>query len=53
MRASENIVKMLIHRRSLSSKSERVFTPEWNKAIMEEVDKLLVAGFIQEVYYPE
>lgn len=29
----------------------RVFSPEWNKAIMEEVEKLLTAGFIQEVHY--
>ena len=31
----------------------RVFTPERNKAVMEEVEKLLAAGFIREVYYPE
>nr|XP_023900738.1 uncharacterized protein LOC112012591 [Quercus suber] len=31
----------------------RVFAPERNKAVMEEVKKLLVAGFIREVYYPE
>ena len=31
----------------------RVFTPERNAAIMEEVDKLLKAGFIREVYYSE
>ena len=30
----------------------RVFTPERNRAIMDEVDKMLVVGFIQEVYYP-
>ena len=29
-----------------------VFTPERNRAIMDEVDKMLVVGFIQEVYYP-
>ena len=29
-----------------------VFAPECNRAIMDEVDKLLTAGFIQEVYYP-
>ena len=32
---------------------KRVFAPEWNKAIMEEVEKLLTAGFIREVYYPK
>uniref|UniRef100_A0A2N9EHL8 RNase H type-1 domain-containing protein n=1 Tax=Fagus sylvatica TaxID=28930 RepID=A0A2N9EHL8_FAGSY len=31
----------------------RVFAPERNAAVMEEVDKLLTAGFIREVYYPE
>jgi hypothetical protein len=31
----------------------RVFAPERNAAVMEEVDKLLQAGFIREVYYPE
>ena len=31
----------------------RVFTPEWNKVVMEEVEKLLAVGFIREVYYPE
>lgn len=31
----------------------RVFSPEWNRAIMDEVDKLLVTNFVQEVYYLE
>ena len=31
----------------------RVFTPEQNKAVMDEVNKLLAANFIREVYYPE
>ena len=31
----------------------QVFTPEQNKAVMEEVEKLLTAGFIQVVYYLE
>ena len=30
-----------------------VFAPEQNKTIMDEVDKLLVAYFIREVYYLE
>jgi len=30
----------------------RVFAPERNRAIIDEVDKLLVANFIREVYYP-
>uniref|UniRef100_A0A2N9GJD4 Reverse transcriptase n=1 Tax=Fagus sylvatica TaxID=28930 RepID=A0A2N9GJD4_FAGSY len=36
----------------LTSK-RRVFAPERNAAVVEEVDKLLKAGFIREVYYPE
>ena len=31
----------------------QVFALEWNKVVMEEVEKLLTARFIQEVYYPE
>ena len=31
----------------------RVFAPKCNKAIMEEVDKLLSSKLIREVYYPE
>jgi len=30
-----------------------VFAPEWNQAITNEVNKLLSAGFIREVYYPD
>ena len=31
----------------------RVFAPEWDQAVMDEVTKLLAAGFIREVHYPE
>ena len=31
----------------------RVFAPKRNKAIVNEVEKLLTAGFIREVYYPK
>uniref|UniRef100_A0A2N9GFI7 Uncharacterized protein n=1 Tax=Fagus sylvatica TaxID=28930 RepID=A0A2N9GFI7_FAGSY len=31
----------------------RVFAPERNNAIMEEVDKLLTTNFIREVFYPD
>ena len=31
----------------------RTFAPERNQAIIDEVNKLLTAGFIREVYYPE
>ena len=30
-----------------------VFAPERNKAVIEEVEKLLTVGFIREVYYPK
>uniref|UniRef100_A0A2N9IA87 Integrase catalytic domain-containing protein n=1 Tax=Fagus sylvatica TaxID=28930 RepID=A0A2N9IA87_FAGSY len=36
----------------LENQKRRVFAPERNAAVMEEVDKLLQAGFIREVYYP-
>ena len=31
----------------------RIFAPEKNNAIMEEVDKLLTTNFIREVFYPD
>jgi hypothetical protein len=31
---------------------QRIFAPERNNTIMEEVDKLLMANFIREVFYP-
>jgi hypothetical protein len=31
----------------------RVFAPDRNQAISDEVKKLLTAGFIREVYYPD
>ena len=31
----------------------RVFSPERNDAVLEEVDKLLMANFIREVFYPD
>ena len=34
-------------------KRRQVFTPERNQTITDEVNKLLSAGFIREVYYPE
>ena len=39
--------------KKLVQQKRRVFALEWNKAVMEEVEKLLAAEFIQEVYYPE
>ena len=42
-----DLEKKLIHQR------RRVFALERNKAIRDEVNKLLATKFIQEVYYPE
>ena len=39
-------------KRSVQQKRQ-VFAPERNKAITEEVEKLLTARFIREVYYPK
>ena len=39
--------------KKLVQQRRRVFAPKWNKAIMDEVNKLLAANFIREVYYPE
>ena len=39
--------------RKLVQQRRRVFAPERNKAIMDEVNKLLEADFIREVYYPD
>ena len=50
---------VIVHRLNLNPTStpirqkKRVFTPERDKAIAEEVRKLLEAVFIQEVYYPD
>ena len=38
---------------SLVRQKKRVFTQERDKAVAEEVRKLLEAGFIREVYYPD
>ncbi len=37
----------------LVKQKRRVFAPERNNVIMEEVDKLLAANFIREVFYPD
>ena len=39
--------------KKLVQKRRRVFAPEWNKAIMDEMNKLLATNFIREVFYPE
>ena len=50
---------VMVHRLNVNPASspirqkKRVFAQERDKAIAEEVRKLLEAGFIQEVYYPD
>ena len=39
--------------RKLVQQRRRVFAPERNQVITNEVNKLLSVGFIQEVYYPD
>ena len=39
--------------KKLVQQKRRVFAPERNEAVMDEVNKLLAANFIREVYYPE
>ena len=51
--------KMMVHKLNVNpsihpvKQKRRVFAPERNAVVMEEVDKLLIAVFIREVYYPE
>ena len=50
---------VMVHRLNVSPsfppiwQKKRVFAQERDKAIADEVRKLLEAGFIQEVYYPD
>ena len=50
---------VIVHRLNVNTTSspirqkKRVFAQERDKAIAEEVKKLLEAGFIREVYYPD
>ena len=37
----------------LVRQKKRVFAPEWDNAIKEEVQKLTTTKFIREVYYPD
>ena len=39
--------------KKLVQQRRKAFAPERNQAITEEVTKLLTAGFIREVYYPD
>ena len=51
--------KVIQHKLSVNPKrrpvqqKRRGFAPERNQAVRDEVNKLLSAGFIREVYYPE
>ena len=50
---------VIVHRLNVNPASspirqkKRVFAQERDKVITEEVRKLLEAGFIQEIYYPD
>ena len=46
-RLNVDLEKKPVHQR------RRVFVPERNKAVMDDVNKLLTANFIREVFYPE
>uniref|UniRef100_A0A2N9GMX4 Uncharacterized protein n=1 Tax=Fagus sylvatica TaxID=28930 RepID=A0A2N9GMX4_FAGSY len=48
----ESLVQFPEEQQRLKQK-RRVFAPERNNAIMEEMDKLLAANFIREVFYPD
>ena len=49
--------KIILHRLNVNLKCKpvqqkwRIFAPKYNKAVTEEVDKLLEAGLIREVFY--
>lgn len=50
---------MALHKLNVNSTSKpikqkkRNFTLECNQVVAEEVEKLLVAGFVRKVYYPD
>lgn len=51
--------RVMVHRLNISPawppvyQKKRIFAPKRNEAIVEEVQKLLVAGFIKEIYHPD
>ena len=51
--------KIIQHRLNVNPKCKpvqhkwRIFAPERNKTVTEEVEKLLEAGFIRKVFYPD
>lgn len=51
--------KIIQHRLNINSEykpvqqKQRIFAPMHNKVVIEEVEKLLEAGFIREVFYPD
>ena len=52
-------LSVIVHRLNVSlsfpptRQKKRLFAPEWDRAIAEEVRKLQEASFIMEVYYPD
>ena len=52
----ENIIQHHLNvdpEKKLVQQKRRAFAPKQNKAVMDEVNKLLTANFIREIYYPE
>lgn len=51
--------RVVVHKLNMNPASrpikqkKRNFTPEHNQAVTEEVEKLLAAGFVRKVYYPD
>jgi hypothetical protein len=58
-RNSDLFASVIVHKLNVDpnhrsvKQRRRTFAAEWNKAVAEEVKKLLKAGFIREVDYPE
>ena len=48
----QHCLKVDLEKKPVQQK-RRVFAPKRNKAVMDEVSKLLIANFSREVYYPE
>ena len=52
LKVIEHKLNVNLEKKSIQQKRS-VFTPERNRAITDEVNKLLSTGFIREVYYPK
>ena len=55
-RINERVIVLSLNvdpKKKLVQQKRRVFTPERNKTVMEDVEKLLATRFVREVYNPE